>query len=110
MKHKRIKTKKEPGVLKQVLAIRYEQAKRRKALRLLEKQTWTVEFLTELLYKAANMKQQNLEMTIHNKNGQVITVLAKPGMYSDISDSDDIFDRLDDEAAVERFIRENSRR
>ena len=48
----KIKREKEPSLLRKLIEIHYEQAKRRKALRLLEKQSWSIDFLSMLLVKA----------------------------------------------------------
>lgn len=104
-----MKKNREPGLFRQIVMIHYEQAKRRKALRLLEKQVWSVDFLTELLIRAANKSRQNLEMVIENSNKQKIYIKAKPGTVTGFSDADDIFNHLDDDAAIQAFFREHSR-
>ena len=48
MKNKEKKPK-EPSLLRQIIAIHYEQTRRAKALRILKKQTWSIEFLSTLL-------------------------------------------------------------
>lgn len=103
------KKNREPGLFRQIVMIHYEQAKRRKALRLLEKQVWSVDFLTELLIRAANKSRQNLEMIITNSNNQKITIKARPGTVTGLNDADDIFNHLDDDAAIQAFFREHSR-
>ena len=53
---------KEPGLLRQIIAIHYEQAKRRKALRTLAKAEWTWEFLESVVTHAADMQKKDIEI------------------------------------------------
>lgn len=101
--------KQEVSVIKQLIAIRYEQAKRRKALRILEKQEWSLDFLTLLLTKSAKAVNAPMTLIVENTNGQKFTLTAD-GSKLDVVDDDDIFNHLDDEAAVQSFITKNSRR
>lgn len=100
---------KEPGLIRQLIAIHYEQAKRRKALRILNKQEWSVEFLEALIVHAAKDLKKNIVITIESPAGHKLEIKSVEGINR-YDDNDDIFNHLDDQAAVERFIRENSRR
>ena len=53
---------KEPGLLRQIVAIHYEQAKRRKALRTLAKTEWIWEFLEAVVTHAADMQRRILRL------------------------------------------------
>ena len=106
-----MKQDKEPSLLKQIIAIHYEQARRRKALRLLEKQHWSVDFLSTLLLKAARMMGTSLELTIVSPDNVRMIITAKDLKTDDgrIDDSD-IFNHLDDASAVNNFIVKHSTR
>lgn len=98
------------GILKDVVRIRAEQAKRRKALRILNKQEWSVEFMEYLCEHAAKVLNKDVEMEIESPAGHKLRIKSIANHASSMMADDDIFNHLDDEAAVDRFIRENSRR
>ena len=106
-----MKQAKEPSLLRQIIAIHYEQARRRKALRLLEKQHWSVDFLSTLLLKAARMMGTSLELTVVSPDNVRMIITAKDLKADDgrIDDSD-IFNHLDDASAVNNFIAKHSTR
>ena len=52
---------KEPGLLRQIIAIHYEQAKRRKALRTLARTEWTWEFLESVVTHAADIQKKDID-------------------------------------------------
>ena len=101
---------KEPGLLRQIIAIHYEQAKRRKALRTLAKAEWTWEFLESIVTHAADMQKKDIEIAIERKNGDKIIISSVKSRNTNLKEDFDIFNHLDDQAAVDRFIRENARR
>ena len=101
---------KEPGLLRQIIAIHYEQAKRRKALRTLAKTEWTWEFLESVITHAADVSKRDIEIIIECKNGNKISISSVKGRNTSLKEDFDIFNHLDDQAAVDRFIRENARR
>lgn len=102
---------KEPSLFRQIIAIHYEQAKRRKALRLLEKQHWSVDFLSTLLLKSAKMLGTPLELTIISPDDVKLVITAKDLKTDDGRIDDmDIFNHLDDNAAVNDFIARHSTR
>ena len=101
---------KEPGLLRQIVAIHYEQAKRRKALRTLAKAEWTWEFLEAVVTHAADMQKKDIEIVIERKNGDRIIISSVKNRNTNLKEDFDIFNHLDDQAAVDRFIRENARR
>jgi hypothetical protein len=90
--------------LKEAWALYKERVLTRRALRLLNKQEWSVEFLTAMLYKAAKAYGQSLEMTITGPGGVNMTIRTadkeNPTRFKDES----ILERLDDELAVQQFI------
>lgn len=100
---------KEPGLLRQIIAIHYEQAKRRKALRTLAKAEWTWEFLESIVTHAADMQKKDIEIVIERKNGDKIIISSVKNRNTNLKEDFDIFNHLDDQAAVDRFIRENAR-
>ena len=101
---------KEPGLLRQRIAIHYEQAKRRKALRALAKAEWTWEFLESVVTHAADVQKKDIEIVIERKNGDRIIISSVKNRNTNLKEDFDIFNHLDDQAAVDRFIRENARR
>lgn len=106
-----MKQDKEPSLLRQIIAIHYEQARRRKALRLLEKQHWSVDFLSTLLLKSARMMGTSLELTIVSPDNVRMIITAKDLKTDDGRiDDTDIFNHLDDETAVNNFITKHSTR
>lgn len=109
MKNKR-KARTEPSLLRQLLDIHFEQAKRRKALRKLAQDEWSFDFLTEVVRKAARLDHKVVEVIIESKGGNKIIVRGYPEETSTLSADNDIFNRLDDNAAVDSFIREHAPR
>lgn len=101
---------KEPGLLRQIIAIHYEQAKRRRALRTLAKVEWTWEFLESVVTHAADVQKKDIEIVIERKNGDKIIISSVKNRNTNLKEDFDIFNHLDDQAAVDRFIRENARR
>ena len=101
---------KEPGLLRQIVAIHYEQAKRRKALRTLAKVEWTWEFLESVVTHAADVQNRDIEIIIECKNGNKISISSVKNRNTNLNEDYDIFNHLDDQAAVDRFIMENARR
>ena len=101
---------KEPGLLRQIIAIHYEQAKRRKALRTLAKTEWTWEFLESVVTHAADMQKKDVEIVIECKNGNKINISSVKNRNTNLKEDFDIFNHLDDQAAVDRFIREHAKK
>jgi hypothetical protein len=89
--------------LKEAWSVAVERAKIHRSLRLLNKQTWSVEFLTALLYKASRSYGTQLEMTITGPGGFALNVKTtdkNPTPYKD----EDILQYLDDEVKVNQFV------
>lgn len=103
---------KEPSLLRQIVSIHFEQAKRRKAIRILEKQSWSIDFLTLIMQKAAKVVGENIELVVTNKDGQSITMRYNREAGNSVANAidDSILNHLDDDAAVNKFIAQNSRR
>ena len=100
--------RKEPSVLRKMVEVLYEDVKRRRALRLLSKQAWSLDFLSMALVKAGKSLNENLVMVITDRNGVKLEL-----RYDDVKDraeDDNVFMHLDDDSFVEKFIRENARR
>jgi hypothetical protein len=107
---KKNKQHKEPSLFRKLIAIYYEQAMRRKALRILVKQTWSLEFLSLMLAKAAKLSANNVIMQITNKDGVTLTITYDKAKANIEKIDDTIFNHLDDDIAVQDFIRKNSTR
>lgn len=101
-------TRKQPSFFKQAWDIYYERTKTRKALRLLQKQEWSVDFLTALLIRASNMTNKPLEMIITNNNMTIRINTIDSSMNATYRD-DNIFNHLDDELKIKQFIDEVNR-
>jgi|SRR5262245_51144346 len=110
-KVKKEKVPKEPGLLRQVIAVAYERAMTRRALRLLNKQEWSVEFLTVLLVRASRLKSEALQLTVHSAEGLVMKITSLDALTSTpVYKDDSIFNHLDDEVKVRQFIKEANKR
>ena len=111
-KQKKIKKEREPSLLRKIILIHYEQNKRRKVVRQLQKQSWSFDFLALLLVKASKIANQNLSLTITNKDGTSYTLTYDKAKESPAIDQldDSIFNHLDDDAAIADYIAKNSRR
>lgn len=101
---------KEPGLLRQIIAIKFEQAKRHKAVRILSKQEWSIEFMEYLVEHAAKVLNKDIEIEIESPHGHKLRVKSIANHAVNLMSDDDIFNKLDDDAAVAEFIREHGRR
>ena len=111
MARKKNKKPREPSVIRKVIAVLWEDAKRRRALRLLEKQSWGLDFLSMALVKAGQHLGEGIVLVIENRDGGRMTLSYDDARRSRaVQEEDSVFMHLDDDLAVERFIRENSRR
>lgn len=112
MKRKNHRQQKEPSLLRKIIEIHFEQAKRNKVIRQLQKQSWSFDFLALLLVKASQVSGQNLSLTITDKNGVSYTLTYDKANEADSvrKFNDSIFNHLDDDTAVADFIAKNSRR
>jgi hypothetical protein len=100
------KKTKQPGLrtyLKEAWALMVERGKIHKALRLMNKQTWSVEFLAAMLYRAAKNYNTSLEMEIISPDGAKIIVRSGDPNKTQYKD-EDILQHLDDEVKVNQFI------
>lgn len=110
MKNKN-KPVKEPSLLRKLITIYYEQARRRKALRILAKQAWSLEFLSLALIRAAKVIGDGVQISVTDKEGRVFTLTYDKAIKSKVADIDDsILNHLDDNTAINQFIYENGRR
>ena len=100
--------RKEPSILRKMVEALWEDAQRRKALRLLERQAWSLDFLSMALMKAGRHLNDGLVMVITDRNGVKMELRYED--VKDRADEDNVFMHLDDDSFVERFIRENARR
>lgn len=100
---------KEPSLLRQIIAIHYEQAQRRKAIRQLAKAEWSLEFLCEVLRKSSEMLKKDIVIELETKGGHKMKLSSVKDVSNQLNADTDIFNRLDDEAAIQRFIREHGK-
>jgi hypothetical protein len=94
---------------KEFWAVWIERNKVHKALRLLSKQEWSVEFLTALVIRAARISRQSMEMELVSPAGQRLIIRSTDKPPSSLQD-DDIFNHLDDETKIQAFLREVNRK
>lgn len=108
----KIKVQKEPSLLSKIILIYSEQAKRRKALRLLTKQAWSFDFLSLLLIRAGKLMGDGVQLEIKDTDGKSFILTYNKALQSQPANAlnDDIFNHLDDDLAVEDFIRKHSTR
>lgn len=102
------KKDKEPSLLRKLIDIYFEQAKHRKAVRLLERQSWSFDFLAAVVNKAAKLSGKAMSISVTNKDGTTLTIAGSPDNETQFEDS--IFDHLDDDTALQHFIAKNSTR
>jgi hypothetical protein len=95
--------------LKEFWAVWVERNKIHKALRMLSKQEWSVEFLTALVIRAARISRQSMELEIVSPMGQRIIIRSTDTPPSALPD-DNIFNHLDDEVKMQEFMREVNRK
>jgi len=100
---------KEPSLLRQIITIHYEQAQRRKAIRQLAKAEWSLEFLCEVLRKSSEMLKKDIVIELETKAGHKMKLSSVKDVSNQLNADSDIFNRLDDEAAIQRFIREHGK-
>ena len=100
---------KEPSLLRQIVAIHYEQAKRRKALRILSKQEWSVEFLEYLVLHAAKDLKQHIIISVTSPGGHKFEIKSVDS-ETKLDNDYDIFNHIDDDVAVNKFIRDHNTR
>jgi hypothetical protein len=91
--------------LHQAWEIAHERAQIHRALRLLNAQTWSIEFLSALLVRAARAAGTALEMELVSRDGTRLLIrsddaASRRGAIKD----DDILQHLDDEVKVNQFI------
>lgn len=91
------------------MTIHYEQAQRRKAIRNLAKAKWSFEYLTEVVRQASIMAKRDVEIEIETPGERIIRIKSTPGV-TELTADDDIFNRLDDEVAVNQFIAKHTPR
>lgn len=103
------KRDKEPSLLRQIIAIHYEQCLRRRALRIASRQEWSVDFLSAVVAKAAKSTNIPVEIILEDNHGHKMHIRSLDVDRGRLDD-DDIFNHLDDETAVNNFIREHSKR
>jgi Uri superfamily endonuclease len=94
---------------KEFWAVWVERNRVHRALRLLSKQEWSIEFLTALVIRAARISRQNMELEIVSPLGQRIIVRSSDLAPASLQD-DNIFNHLDDEIKLAAFIREINRK
>jgi hypothetical protein len=74
-----------------------------KALRILNKQEWSIEFLTSLFIKAAKHFHEPLEMTIVGP-GQVSVTIKSTEAKNFVLMDDDVMNHLDDDVFIRQFM------
>lgn len=108
---KKNKQKKDKSLLRKFIEVAWEQGQRRKALRILSQQEWSVEFLIYLLVRASQLQQRGLELIVQKADGTTLRLSSSnPGDVMDKYGNDDnILDHLDEPEVVDAYIRRNGR-
>ena len=104
---KKFKPKKEPSLLRKIIDVYWQRGLERKAEKTLAKQSWSLEFMARVVREASLLADEDIFVTIKNKDGASITVHARNG-HIENKDDRSILDRLDDDVAVTDFIRTHS--
>lgn len=99
------------SLFRKLVEIHYEQVKAKRALRILSKQTWSVEFLTALVAKAAKINKSGIELVLSDKEGHSIHIrsIERESALAQADDYD-ILNHIDDATAVNDFIAKHSTR
>lgn len=95
---------KRPTLLRKIIEIHHEEAMRKKALRILTKQEWSVEFFVYLCAKAAKLTGNPVEIVITSPSKQELKIRSTDGIDKDLYDEDNILNHLDDTAYVNKFF------
>ena len=103
------KRQKEPSLLQKLIDIHHEEAMKKRAMRTLAKQEWSIEFLCWLCAKAARLTGSPVEITIESSAGQKVSIKSQD-LAKDLAYDESILDKLDDTAAVEAYIAKHSTR
>lgn len=105
-----MKKSKEPSLFRKLVEIHWEQAKQNREIRRLTKQSWSFDFLCAMLVKAGKILGDGVQLEISDRDGKTIRLTYQEAKQSDsLKDFDNnIFNQLDDQAAVARFIRTHS--
>ena len=106
---KRRKVQKEKTLLRKFIEVSWEQIQRRKALKILSKQEWSMDFLTALLARAGKYYGTGMELIITSPSGATLTVKATDRVRDDLDDSDDVFQHLDDDAYIDEYVARHGR-
>lgn len=97
---------KAPSLLRQIIRINYEAALQNRAMRIMKKQKWSVEFLTEMMKKVSD-QESPMELVLVSPSGEQLIIRPRNDEMAQFDD--DILNHLDDEAAVRSFIAKNGR-
>lgn len=103
---------KEPSLLRKIIDIHFEQARRRKVIRRLEQQSWDLDFLSLLLIKVGKQLDKGVSLIITNKDGITFELTydkTKRALSDNLDTDNDIFMKLDDAVAVQDFIAKHGR-
>lgn len=102
----------EPSLLRKIVDIYWHKAQAVKARHILIKQTWSMDFLAHTLATAARLSNDyTMQLVITNKDGMSVTLTcADTKRVQQEANMTSILDQLDNEAAVDAFVRANARR
>jgi methyl coenzyme M reductase alpha subunit len=81
-----------------------EDVRRRKALRIMNKQEWSVEFLEKLLIRASKSYSKGIELELVSPLGQRLIIRSTDAAVKKLAEEDDILLHLDNEVKVQQFI------
>ena len=107
------RVQKEKSLLRKFIEVAWEQTQRKKALKILRKQQWSIDFLTYLLVKASKLSSGPIELLITSFDGTTLKLssssVSSSSIPSQLDDSDDIFNHLDNPVMVDEYIMRHGR-
>lgn len=90
--------------IKDVWTIYSERAKARKALRLLAKQEWSVEFLIYILAKAREIARKDMHIVLRNGNQECIIYADAPKVQNTLEQKEKELDLMDDNMKLQALL------
>lgn len=90
--------------LKNLWLVAVERAKTKKAIRLLSKQSWSVEFLVYLICRASKIKNQGMYLIIKNKEGEELHIRSETPVEKNYFKIEENLDVLAQNVSLESIL------
>lgn len=91
-------------ILKKLIEIQHERAKARKAMHIMVKQSWSIEFIVALLCKVRDFSKRNVYVVLTNKVGETIAIYADKIEAQGIINKEKDIDIREEGVTVESLI------